>query len=683
MMKKVLKRFFVLFVVFIIPYNSSAFNASDVHKWQIDSYELNQLKKTINNYRQGQWQSSVLRGYLPKDPVVKKIIKWREFSTSSSNISFKEITDFIRYNPSWPNQDLLRKNAEYAIADYTNPDEVVKWFAINTPIQGKFVRFKRPLTPKGMQHLAEALLQVKDKYKFDKNIILTLIKDAFVGLDFNPTSEKEFLTKFYKVLTQRDFQRRIDSLLSDRQVTSARRLYKFLDASYKKVFDARIAIISGRNIDYAISQVPYNFRNDPGLLFERALYRDNRGDLAGVMQIMRSLPTQLDNPEKWWKLRKKSIRTLIDQKRWLEAYYLAKFHSVKYNREIIAESEWYAGWIALRFTKNYHVSFQHFKRIYDVSRSPVSIARATYWMGRALEAVSKNQEALEWYKVASRYSATFYGQLGFVKAGYREFKQPLPSVVNKSDVARYRNNELAKAAYLMLSIGEDDLGKLFMNGAASAATTSGERVLVAQMGLARGRYDYSLHVAKEIYKVKNEVVINALFPVFALTGYNGKIIKEPSADLVLSIIRQESEFDTYARSGAGASGLMQLMPETAKDVCSRIGVRYDARKLMTDPRYNITIGSAYLARRIKDFDGSYMLAFAAYNAGIGNVQKWIKKNGDPQKMNIEQVIDWIEMMPFYETSNYVQRALENLQMYRIAVSNKRYKDINIDKDLMR
>ncbi|HCR85968.1 MAG TPA: hypothetical protein DIV86_04755 [Alphaproteobacteria bacterium] len=680
----IFRLFFIILAVFTTS-EVKAFNNQDVHKWSIDSYELNYLKKAVVEYQARKWESNILRGYSPRDPVVKKILQWKKFNNGSPDVSFSDITNFIRYNPSWPNQDLLRKNAEYAIADYTSPDDVIKWFAINTPIPGKIVRFKRPLTSTGMQKLSEALLRIKDKYVFDKNIIFTLIKDAFVGLDFTPKSEDEFLKKFYKVLTQRDYQRRIDRLLTERQITNAKRLYKYLDANYKKLFDARVAVIrGGQGVDYAIAQVPYMFRNDQGLLYERALFRDNRGDLPGVMQLLHSLPAEIDNPEKWWKLRKKSIRTLIDRKSWLEAYKLAKNHSVKYSREIIAESEWYAGWIALRFNKSYRTAYEHFKRIYDVSRTPVSIARATYWMGRALEAQGLAQQAMEWYNVAARYPATYYGQLGFVKSGNRTFTQPLPSVISKADVARYRSNELAKAAYLMHSIGQDKLGKLFMNGAASSATTSGERVLVAQMGLARGRYDYSLHVAKEIYREKNEVVINALFPVFNLTSPMGKQITEPEPEIILALIRQESEFDTYARSWAGAAGLMQLMPATAKDVARKLGVQFNQSRLNSDPRYNIMLGSAYIAQRIKDFNGSYMLAVASYNAGIGNVRKWIEKNGDPRKFrNLEEIIDWVEMIPFGETNNYVQRVMENIQMYRIAVTGKRYRYINIDKDLLR
>lgn len=681
----IFRLFFIVLLVFSAG-SAMAFNDKDVHQWPIDNYEMSFLKKAVNEYDAGKWKSSILRGYTPKDQVVRKILQWKKFNGGAPDINFLEIANFIRYNPSWPNQDQLKRNAEYAIADYTNPDDVVKWFAINTVIPGKIVRFRRPLTATGMQKLAEALLHEKDRYVFDKNIIFTLIKDAFVGLDFTPNSEHEFLSKFFKVLTQRDYQRRIDRLLTDRQITNAKRLYKYLDANYRKVFDARVLMIRSANgVDHALAQVPSLFRNDQGLLYERALYRDKRGDLNGVIQLLQNLPPEVDNPEKWWSLRKKSIRTLIDRRSWSQAYSLARNHGIRYSRDSIAESEWYAGWIALRFLKNYRTAYEHFKRIYDVARTPVSIARATYWMGRSLEAQGSMQQAIQWYNVAAKYPATYYGQLGFLKTGNRTFTQPLPSVINSADVARYRGNELAKAAYLMLSIGKDDLGKLFMVGAALSSTTPGERVLVAQMGLARGRYDYSLKVAKEIYRDKNEVVINALFPVFNLTSaLNGKPIRDPDPEAILAIIRQESEFDTYAKSWAGARGLMQLMPSTAKDVAQKNGIRYNEARLISDPRYNITLGSTYLGKRIKDFNGSYVLAFAAYNAGIGNVWKWIEKNGDPRKFkSMEEVIDWVELIPFYETNNYVQRVMENVQMYRIAVTGKKYRYINLDKDLMR
>ena len=320
--------------------------------------------------------------------------------------------------------------------------------------------------------------------------------------------------------------------------------------------------------------------------------------------------------------------------------------------------------------------------MYDVVETPISIARATYWMGRSMEAKGDKLASNKWYGIASRYSAAFYGQLAMAKTGDLRINIPSYSRINQNDLSAYKNNELAKASFLMFSTGNDRHGKMFLNSAALEANSSGEIALIAQMGLEHNTYDYAVKVAKQIYRSRSEVVLNALFPMFKLTSVKGNPIKNPPEEVVLSIIRQESEFDADALSHAGARGLMQLMPATAKGVAKKLGLKYSKSRLVTDPRYNVTLGSAYLAQRLKDYKGSMILAFAAYNAGAGNVNKWIKRNGDPRKMTIEGAVDWIEKIPFSETNNYVQRVLENVQVYRYAVSNKKSNLVRTHKDMM-
>lgn len=688
-MKRALYIFFVLFSIHLfavspefVPARSSI--TRDVHSWPISEYELKHLKSAFKEYGRRNWKSSILRDYNPKDPVIKKVLKWREFTSGSPATTFKEITDFIKYNPNWPYQELLRKNAEKSINSFTDPDDIIKWFAINPPIIDQKIRFKRPLTAEGKVKLAEAMIKSHKKYRIDKRLILVLIKEAFIEMDFNSVEEKQFLERYKKVIKKKDFQRRTDRLFSERKTTSASRMYRYLDSDYKKVYDAKMKLIKGgRGVDAAIARVPIQYKNDADLIFERVKWKDRRGDMEGILRLMKKLPSEIPNPDKWNKIRRKYISKLMDDHRYYDAYVLARFHSFKRDKAKIAYYEWKAGWLSLRFLKNYSQAYGHFKKMYDIVETPISISRATYWMGRALEAKGERLAANKWYGIASKYSVTYYGQLAMQKVGDLRINIPIQSKISSNDMKAYKDNELAKAAYMMFRIGHQHrYGKLFLQSAAMEANSSGEVALVAQMGLELGRYDYALRVAKKIYRSKGEVVLNALYPLFKLTTISGNPVKNPKQELVLGIIRQESEFDSDAVSHAGARGLMQLMPRTAKGVAKKLKVRYSKTKLTSDPRYNITLGSAYLAERLDIYDGSMILAFAAYNAGEGNVNKWIKKNGDPRKMSLDKVIDWVELIPFSETNNYVQRVMENVQVYRYALSNKKYNLSRTHQDLL-
>ncbi|MDX1949549.1 MAG: lytic transglycosylase domain-containing protein [Rickettsiales bacterium] len=684
-MQKILYTLVIFFTIQFIGQSSANANINNIHKWPVNNYEVQKLGNSIRDFRRQNWRSSVLDRSPPADPVIKKILRWREYVGGSPSTTFKEITDFIKYDAYWPRQDELRKNAEYAITETTDPEEIIRWFAINTPTSKVKMRFKRPLTPKGMIALADALIKKYNVYNIDKAVILTLIKEAWYFYDFNPSEERKFLAKYGKVLVERDYQRKLDRFLTERKFGGASRMTRYIGADYKKLYQARMALINNsKNYQTLLSQVPRNLQNDQGLIFERIKWRQNRNMSDGVLELLKMLPSQVDYPEKWWDIRKKYVIDLIQKRRYVEAYYMAKDHSIKLDRTKIAEAEWYAGWLAFRYLKNRDAAVNHFRRIYDVSQAPISIARGAYWLGRTHEEKGNRLESLKWYREGAKYPVVYYGQLSVIKSGSRVATIPMASSITSEDLANYRNNELAKAAYILNMIGENGYGKEFIIAAAAAAQTSGERVLVAQMGLERGRYDYALRVAKEIYKIKKEVVINSLFPLFKLETVNGTPVKNPEEAAVLAIMRQESEFDVGALSPAGARGLMQIMPATAQMVARQLGLPYRKDRLISDPRYNITLGAAYLASRLKRFDGSFMLAFASYNAGEGNVQKWINRFGDPRKFNsLEQVIDWVELIPFSETQNYVQRTLENLQVYRIALSGDKTGEIFIDKDLLR
>ncbi len=655
---------------------------SSTHSWPVSRNEMNNLNKAIQEYRGRRWTSNIVKDFNPKDPTIIKIIEWKKLVSGSPALNFPDVAKFVRENPEWPQMEILKRNAEGVMNQNTDPDAIINWFALESPLSIREMRFSRPLTSNGKRRLAEALVKRYKQYNFDRELIPTLLREAWIESNFGQAEEEAFLDTYRTILGKEAIERRLDRLLTDRRITDANRLSRHVDAEYKRLFEARKAFISGaKGVDVLIKNVPARLQNNAGLIYDRIKWRIDKGIDEGLVELVQALPAKIDYPEKLHVVRKESIKKLMSRKRYREAYMMAKTHSFRDNITRVAEYEWLAGWLALRFLNDPHNAFTHFRNIYNVAQTPITTARGAYWLGRAAE-VSRNGEAQKWYSVAAKYPAVFYGQLGALKAGQRSPSFPSPSSISKRDIVNYRANELAKTAYIMLEIKENRLAKEFLKAAAVAAKSPGERVLIAQMGIDRGNYGYSLHVAKDIYRVTGEVILNALYPVFNLIAVNGRQITAPSPEYILSIIRQESEFDTEALSPAGARGLMQLMPATAQMVAKRAGLAYDNQRLTRDPRYNVTLGSSYLASRLKLFDGSYVLATASYNAGEGNVKKWVKQYGDPRHMTLEQTIDWIEMIPFAETNNYVQRVIENMQIYRMSISNKRYNQINTDRDLM-
>jgi len=683
-MKRILYTLTALFTIVLFSPTADAQLSANIHVWPVSRLEMNNLNKAIEDYRNRKWQSNVIKSFNPKDPVIKKIVLWKEFVYGSPALNFKDVTQFMRENPHWPYRKILESNAEGVINDSTDPDEVIRYFAVNSPASMGQVRFKKPVTSNGKQRLAEALIARAQRYSFDKNMVPELLTEAWIEGNFTKESEQDFLSKYQEIISKDAIERRIDRLLTDRRTSDAARLVKYVSNDYRKLFEARMAMINHKpNSDMLVRQISRSLQSNPGLTYERIKWRVDRNVDVGISDLVESLPSHIDYPEKIAHVRKDSIKKLMDRKNYKAAYLLAKNHSFTdmEDAEHIADFEWYAGWISLRFLHDPKTATTHFRNIYAVAQTPITIARATYWLGRAAEEMHDRANTEKWYNVASKYPITFYGQLGALKAGKRAPEFPTPSTVSKKDIIDYRSNELAKAAYIMLEIKENKLGKEFLKAAAAAAKTSGERVLIAQMGLERKHYDYSLNVSKDIYRQTGEVIMNALYPVFNLVSISGKKITSPPDEYTLAIIRQESEFDTDAKSPAGARGLMQLMPPTAQMLAKKLGVPFNKNRLTGDPRYNVTLGSEYLASRLRLFDGSYVLSTASYNAGEGNVKKWIKEYGDPRDMTLEQVVDWIEMIPFSETNNYVQRVTENMQIYRIAISGKKYNDINTDRDL--
>jgi soluble lytic murein transglycosylase len=674
---------FAIFAIGLLPRTSFSYGETNLHKWNISNSDLTTLDKALRDLEKSNWSSQNLAFNRASDPLINKIIRWKKYVEGYPGTTFEEVVDFIGKNPNWPQMEKIKRTAEYVLSPTTPPDAIVNWFVKGN--NGGHLKLDAPITPKGKLMLATALVLGKDKYRADNQTIVRLIKDAFDHKDLDVSNQNFIVQNFSEVLTSADYKDRADMLVLNGRYTEARQLYKFLSAENQKLLEARIAFAARKsNAKTLLAQLPKNMLSDEGLLYERVKNLDNANKENEAINLLRAAPFDKKYPAEWWKISRKYIRDLIVARKYSEAYKIAAGHSFKEDKDKITEAEWLAGWVAMRYLRQYDSAVNHFMNMSKAAEGPVAESKAAYWVGRAYKAKKDTMSANSWFRKAAENPSVFHGQLSMYEIGNTTYNPVNPPAPDQIDITSYRSNELAKATYALMAIGQHSFGKIFIRGAIKQAKTRGERVLITRLGMDNRRFDYSLNAARENLRNADEILMRALYPPLKVENVNRQRITEPSEEIILSIIRQESAFDKNAISSAGAAGLMQLMPATAKDVARKIGLQYDKNRLNSDIRYNLTMGSFYLNKRIVQYDGNLVLAFAAYNGGAGNVAKWIAQFGDPRTFkSVDQVVDWIELIPFPETSNYVMKILENLQMYRISLRKANGNKVQLANDLLR
>lgn len=608
-----------------------------------------------------------------KDRLGARIFRWAELQQPRSGASFEDIAGFIDANPHWPNQDTLARRAEEALIERTDDSVVLAWFAL-----------RGPATVDGAMRYIEALQRASDRVEpklraAEREKLVKLIRDTWVGGSFGAAQETQFLKRYKQHLGPKDHVERLDRLIWDGRKDEARRQMARVDSDWKALAEARLRLqaMSG-GVDPALRKVPANLLDDPGLLFERLRWRRRKGQEEGAREILRAPPHDLERPELWWNERAYLARKSIAAGRMMEAYAIVKDHRVS-NGASFAEAEFLAGWIALRFLDKPKPALEHFTKLYEGSRFPVTKARGAYWAGRAAAASGEVAKSREWFQRAAGYAITYYGQLASTAldpADRPAFPDtPRPTVDERQ---AFEKSDLADAARFLQEIEQLNRVKAFITRLVLNAKTPGEHALAAEFATKLGRPDLAVSAAKRSAQVAGVMIPDHGWPTIPLSGGN-----PPERALVLATIRQESAFEADALSRAGARGLMQLIPPTARAVAKQLKLPSDRieQRLLQDTSLNLRLGRAYLGGLIDDYGGSYVLAIAAYNAGPGRVQRWIKDNGDPRKPHID-VVDWIEMIPIDETRNYLHRVLENLQVYRWRLNPTQIAR-RIDQDLRR
>ncbi len=634
------------------------------------STEYVRLSAAIAAADAGDWGAVRAARDAAADPLVRRILQWRFASASDAPIYFEDQRDALRDLQDWPGRAAMQARAEQAILNSRlSPQERIAFFD----------ELGGPATGDGRIALADALLSVGRRGE-----AIELARRVWREDTLSSTSESLARTRFGGSFTGADDAARVDLALWEGRRSEAQRLLPRLDNADRLLAQARIAlqVSQRRGLQAAVDAVPASRRDDPGLLHDRARYIRRSGRPEDAMPVAaRIVPT--DAPEAardtiFAERRLYIPRALRGGQRAL-AYQLVSNHGLS-RGEAFADAEWLSGWLALRFRDDARRAGEHFAHLTENVSSPVSKSRALYWRAEAARALGDAAQANTYLAEAARFNFTYYGQLAASRIGQRTLDLPNHQRISNEARARFENRELVRALRLMADVGDRRDFESIAFYLDDKLEDPEELEALSQMARERGYTRTALRSAKAGL-FRGIVAANAAYPLLDLPpGARQPGSAEPA--LTLAIIRQESEFDPGAVSSASARGLMQLMPATARMQARREGLSYSGPAMLTnDPNYNVTLGAAHLGDLIDDFGGSYVLAIAAYNAGSSRSREWIVDWGDPRSRNVD-VVDWVELIPFSETRNYVQRVMENLQVYRHRLAGGPT-EIRIEEDLRR
>jgi peptidoglycan lytic transglycosylase len=607
------------------------------------------------------------------DPVARKLVEWLILRSDHNGAESKRYLAFIAANPTWPNLGMFRKRAEGMFwVENVKPAQIISFFKDSPPQSGV-----------GRIVLARAL-----HAQGDAEGAAALVRQAWRNDSLPEEVEKQVLERWSASLSRADHKARMEKRLFAADKDDAMRAARRLGGADLAIAQARIAIsrkvgapkLEPKSARKLLDAVPADARQDPGYLFAHAHVLRHEGKIAEAAQVLLSAPcdlAEIHDGEEWWVERRIMARKLLDMGDAQSAYRVVADAAEPNKENSRIERHFMAGWIALRFLDDPATAATHFKRIQDVTRHPTSHARSHYWLGRVAEALHQPEQARAEYETAARASAAYYGQLARARLGLPALAlaPPPPKPDPQAEAERlellraleilYALNERKLVITLMASIGEsqNDAGTL------SALGELAEQYEDARGMLHMGRGALARGLPLDYYA----------FPTVGVPRYS-PIAPSIESAMLFAIIRQESAFDPSDWSHAQAMGLMQVTPEAGRDTCKRFNCKYDFKRLRTDSPYNLQVGAAEVAGVLQDYRGNQLLAFAAYNAGRGRVQEWIARYGDPRDPKVDPV-DWVERIPFMETRNYVQRVMENFQVYRVLFANDA--PLTIDKDLRR
>ena len=603
---------------------------------------LHHTSRVVEAIARDRWSDAERHAALAHEPLLERYVTWRSLMQSAADHEIAEFVAFIEENPSWPLLGRLQARLEEALPEGMTSEWLDEQLGGRPPVSvaGRMAR----------------LLAAAAEGRADE--VEELARRIWRKDDLTPVAERKLLAVASDMLRREDHIERLDGLLWDRSWASAERQLSNVGAGHRKLADARIRLqrmVGG--VDQAIARIPPNLRGDPGLAFDRMRWRRRKGMDDAARKILMDPPDDLGHAHRWWSERAYQIRELLSEGRERDAYRLAVRHKQR-SGATFAEAEWLAGWLALRVAEKPKEALTRFESMAGAVGTPISVARAHYWAGRAAQAMDDEKAAREWYEKAAVHVTAFYGQEATRELGRTLEIEPVTPTVSAEPMTP-EIEELLRLARLFCAAGEGRRALPFWRRAGRLAE---EPHLPLSEAARCGRPDLAIVLGKEGVRQGN-VDARLTYPIVPVEQLLSPGGDGPDPALMLAVARQESHFDTSARSGAGALGLMQVMPATARAVARGLGSSIDTERLMTSASLNATLGGAYLREQLRRWDGAEYLVAVAYNAGPPRVSSWIDRFGEPRSMNRHDLVDWLELVPFGETRNYVQRVLEGRAVY--------------------
>lgn len=590
---------------------------------------------------------AVLRS-LPQGSLDRHILAWAIALNGGDAVSSGEIEATAKMLPGWPGMAALRRNAERALLrEAPAPQAVIKAFG-GTP----------PQTPEGAIILARSHMALGDR-KGAAAVIVPFWRTT----NLEAKDEEAILSEFGFLIPPAVQLYRMEYMLYEGRTASAERIAG--RAGAKELADAWTAVIKGSGDAGRLLKAVPESQRDAGYLFAQIRYLRRNKDFEEAARLMLKAPKDaaaLIDTDEWWHERRALSRELLDKGDARTAYTLVA-EQVAESPAAAADAEFHAGWYALTALNEPKTAAAHFARIAEISNRPLSLSRAYYWLGRAAEKGGPGNAAA-YFSKAAQYGMTFYGQLAAERIGRNtiDVTYPKPS---GADRERFAGREAVRAIERLQLADYGWRANLLYQDLARELTSPGELALLAVMAEKDDNNFMALRVGKIAASRGRD--IGALAHPIGVIPASARIDLAGEA-LCYAVARQESEFNVAAVSAAGARGLLQLLPGTAKAMAKKAGLPYSASRLVTDAAYNATLGSAFLAQQLARFDGSYILTIAGYNAGPRRAQEWVERYGDPRGKSLDTAIDWIERIPYTETRNYVQRVMENFEIYKMRLS---------------
>jgi soluble lytic murein transglycosylase len=617
---------------------------STVHFLTASDHDL--LSRAFDAADKDDWSGAQGLAYQATDPIGRTLIEWRYLVDKNTTASFSEIDQFLRAHPDWPLHDALLSRAEMAMTEDMGPSIIVGWYGSRAPNTGT-----------GKVKLGNALIAMGRTSDGRQ-----MIRSAWLENSLSATEQLSVIRDHGDILTLD--RQRLEALIWRDDVANAKRQIARVPDDAQRIAEARLTLRSNPTAGLRMANMlSASLSNDAGLLFDEAHVQRQRGNTeeAAALFVRAAQVASRAYPGKWWSELNLAARQAIEQGRYQSAYMLVSNTGLTSGSDF-ADAEFLAGWIALELLKQPSLALPHFRKLEGGVTRPISRARAFYWEGRTYEALGDQALAAQCYTRAAQASDTFYGQLSLAKLSAAPVLHLHDAGIDPAPLrADFERRDVIHAIRVLADLGEVSLLRTFALATIEQVPDPRHVALLAEMLTQYGYPEIAVRVAKSA-GYNNVLLLAYSHPTIPVPSYTGPGTP-PEPPLVLGLIRQETEFDSSAVSHSGAMGIMQLMPASAQRMAALSNLDYRPSSVLYDSQYNMQLGMALMQREVSDWGGSYVLAIASYNAGPGNVRKWIAAHGDPRSPTVDP-IDWIELIPFSETRNYVQRVLENTEVYR-------------------